>query len=49
MYLFLGGYMLDIFKFFFDDVGHFMMLVFLLCVVTFSVVVIIESSKENRK
>lgn len=41
--------MLDILKFFFDDVGHFMMLVFLLCVVTYSVVVIIESSKGNRK
>ena len=39
----------NLFKLFFNDVGHFMMLVFLLCVVTYSVVVIIESSKGNRK
>ena len=44
-----GKRMLKILDFFFNDVGHFMMLVFLLCVVTYSVVVIIESSKWNRK
>lgn len=41
--------MLDILKFFFDDVGHFMMLVFLLCVVSFSIAIIVEASKGDKK
>lgn len=41
--------MIDILRFFFDDVGHFMMLVFLLCVVSFSIALIIEACKGNKK
>ena len=40
--------MIEVLDFFFNDVGHFMMLVFLICVVSFSLAVIIESIRGKK-
>ena len=41
--------MTEILKFFFNDVRHFMAFIFLMCVVSYSLVVIIEFFRGRKK